>query len=76
LDSEAVEQDAHGELAEHVGPLKGAEEVAEGDEGDAELGVEGVVGNGDIDPVYVVDEDSDGEEESDVPAFGVMRLYE
>ena len=68
LDAEAVEEDADGELAEGVGPVVRAGEVAEGDGGEAEGGGEGGVGDGEVDAVEVVDEDAEAEEPGDAPA--------
>ena len=48
-DAEAIDPDADGQLEEGVGPVVGAREIAEGDEGDAELGVEGGLGDGEVD---------------------------
>ncbi len=67
-DAEAVQHHADGELAEGVGPVVGAGEVAEGDVGEAEGGVEGGVGDGEVDAVEVVDEDAEAEQPGDAPA--------
>jgi hypothetical protein len=68
FDAEFVEQDTDGKLAEGVGPVVGAGEIAEDDVGDAEGGVEGGVGDGEVDAVEVVDEDAEAEEEGDAPS--------
>jgi len=69
--AEAVQENADGKLAEGVGPVVGAGEVSEGDVGDAEGGDEGVVRDGEVDAVEVVDEDAEGEQPRDPPAtFG------
>ncbi len=67
-DTEAVEQVTGGKLAEGVGPVVGAGEESEGELGDAEAGEDGVVGDGEVDAVEVVDEDAEGEQGGDVPA--------
>jgi hypothetical protein len=71
--TEAIEEDANGKLAEGVGPVIGGGEVAEGDSGDAEGGDEGVVGDGEIDAVEVVDENAEAEEPGDAPATRMRR---
>ena len=65
--AEAIEQDADGKLADGVGPVVGAGEIAEGDVGDAEGGVERGVGDGEVDAVEVVDQHAGAEEPGNAP---------
>ena len=66
--AEAIEQDSDGELAEGVGQVIRAGEVAEHDVRDAKGDVQSIVRSGEIDAVEVVDEDADGEEPRDAAA--------
>lgn len=74
LDAEAVEERAHGDLADGVGDVVRAEEVSVDDVVDAEGVLEAGVCDGKVDAIKVVDEYADAEEDGDVPAHAMAGI--
>src|SRR5262249_23691580 len=68
LDSETVEQQTGRQLARCIGPAVGAQQVSKRHDGDAEGGVQGVVGDRKVDPVEVVHQDAEAKQAGDEPA--------
>ncbi len=67
LHAVAVEKDADRDLRDGVGPAEGAQQVAEADIIDAELVAQRAAGDGQIDPVEIIDQDSDAQQDRDSP---------
>jgi hypothetical protein len=66
-DAKAIEQEAAGKLQGSVRPVVEAREVAEGYRGDSEGVGQGLLGNGQIYAVEVIDKDAETQQERDAP---------
>jgi hypothetical protein len=64
----AVDEEAHGDLQDRIGPVEGAEEDAQLDGAEAELPLQLRGGDGEIYPVEEADEDSGAQEKADPPS--------
>ena len=66
--TELIQHHADGQLAQGVGPVIGAGKITKDDIGDAKGRDQGIVRNGKIDAVEVVDQNADAEQPRDAPA--------
>lgn len=66
-DAKTIKDQAGRELEGGIGPIVGAGEIAEHDGGHAEGFGEGLLGNGEVDAIEIVNQDAEAKEEGDAP---------
>ena len=74
LNSEFVQQDADWKLAYRIGPVVCPRQVAKRDGRNAEGGDESRMGDGEIDPVEIVDQNAEAQKPCDAPSASWHRV--